>query len=841
MGMDKCYDGETEILTRKGFKFFKDVTYDDEIATRSVDGIMQYQKPTYIHSYEHKGEMYQVKSRNIDLLTTPHHRMLVKLDKEEKYDYKEAWNIIGQKARYLRGGMEWEGKEQEYFEIPSCKKSRRGTVQSDLQISSSLWAKLLGYWYACGYTTSKNVVFYSQSGETLKKIKEDLKDVSDWYLQGKYLQGGKTIIRDYISSNFADKTKVQVFAEINKLPEHNKHQFYDSAVSVLDSFSSRLANKYECLKNNLTQYRTTFNGKVTGDDLLLTLPMSELDSIEPKKIKMDLWLEFLGYYLSEGSSTGIGVQIAQKNGWKKDIMRKCIQQMSQKWNDYEDCFKCSDIQLSTYLKRFGKCQEKHIPEELKNLSKRQIEILFNALMLGDGDAKGKRGYVSSSPKLRDDMMEMGLKLGLSCVYHRLVDCTYPEGKEIKCTHKTHNPCYGIHFSDYNCPVVNNDGKKNDAMIPWNGTVYCVEVPNTSLIVRRGGKVVVSGNTVFRYFFERKMPASMIMVPTEDPEAIRAVRAELAAQMRVNPDIVPMVGYNAKQGRARVDLIRLFHTLQEMDYLPVRIEIRERIAAIWGLPPLWQSEYASSGGGQSNQSQQLVQFSRVVESDQRLFNEKVFPFILDAFNVTDWKLVLKQPEERAEMGRIQAAQQRTAIALQLKQAGFKIEMKEGVDTVDDVDFIISGEMEQQPGGMGMPGMPSQQPEQGQEQPQELNDEREANPFGMPPEGEGQPGENTFQMARDWTSQIMRKGFSIDSVWNVTSLDNGQAQLTFMSKNSECIAVFNVMGNLIDVWKKAEYMNNNPEKNKKAATHEALSGESFNINNSEDQDEDDANTP
>ena len=132
--------------------------------------------------------------------------------------------------------------------------------------------------------------------------------------------------------------------------------------------------------------------------------------------------------------------------------------------------------------------------------------------------------------------------------------------------------------------------------------------------------------LYRYFFERKMPASMLMVTTDDAESLRKEREHITAQTRLDPNYIPMVAVSSRNQRGRVDLVRLFHTLQEMDYLAVKVEIRERVGAVWGVTPAWQGA-PEAFGGLSTQTQQLVVMSRVVESDQRLFHEKVFPKIL----------------------------------------------------------------------------------------------------------------------------------------------------------------------------------------------------------------------
>ena len=195
--------------------------------------------------------------------------------------------------------------------------------------------------------------------------------------------------------------------------------------------------------------------------------------------------------------------------------------------------------------------------------------------------------------------------------------------------------------------------------------------------------------LYRYFFERKMPASMLMVTTDDPESLRREREHIAAQTRLDPNYIPMVAVSARNQRGRVDLVRLFHTLNEMDYLPVREEVRERVAAMWGVTPAWQGA-PEAFGGLSTQTQQLVVMSRVVEGDQRLFIDKVFPQLLDAFGITDYAINLPTPEEKAENTRLSFAQQKIQIVNQFSQLGFDVKLKEQDVALHEVEFIISGQ-------------------------------------------------------------------------------------------------------------------------------------------------------
>jgi hypothetical protein len=196
--------------------------------------------------------------------------------------------------------------------------------------------------------------------------------------------------------------------------------------------------------------------------------------------------------------------------------------------------------------------------------------------------------------------------------------------------------------------------------------------------------------LYRYFYERRMPASMLMVTTDDAEGLKREREHIAAQTRVDPNYIPIVAVSARQGtRGRVDMVRLFHTLQEMDYLPVREEIRERISAMWGVTPAWQGA-PEAFGGLSTQTQQLVVMSRVVEGDQRLFHDKVFPKFMEAFGITDWELKLEQPEEKSEATRLSFVLQRSQAAAAVAQMGFTVELKGDNLNLEDVDFMVSGE-------------------------------------------------------------------------------------------------------------------------------------------------------
>ena len=58
-----CYDEQTEVLTHNGWKHFTDISDKDMILTRSINGVLEYQKPLKHYVYQYEGNMIQFKSR----------------------------------------------------------------------------------------------------------------------------------------------------------------------------------------------------------------------------------------------------------------------------------------------------------------------------------------------------------------------------------------------------------------------------------------------------------------------------------------------------------------------------------------------------------------------------------------------------------------------------------------------------------------------------------------------------------------------------------------------------------------------------------------------------------
>lgn len=147
-------------------------------------------------------------------------------------------------------------------------------------------------------------------------------------------------------------------------------------------------------------------------------------------IDFDKFCAFMGYWLSDGSVANDNrVVISQRDGEKsKPIIEDLLKSIGFNVFSFYDGLYFYNKKLVSYLKQFGKCTDKYIPDEIKNSSPRQINIFLNAFILCDGYVKkpktfiGNRGtifapkheerlFYTTSERMAGDLCELLLKIG----------------------------------------------------------------------------------------------------------------------------------------------------------------------------------------------------------------------------------------------------------------------------------------------------------------------------------------------------------------------------------------------------------------------------------------------
>ncbi len=272
--------------------------------------------------------------------------------------------------------------------------------------------------------------------------------------------------------------------------------------------------------------------------------------IEAKRILMDNFLRFFGIWLAEGcTSLGKGrrkrkngnigsylfyrVTIAQNNDQKRTLIKGWLKPIAEEvgfkfWehkNKHSQGFEFRNKQLFQYLRQFGKAKKKYMPKDIKALCPRQLKILLDAMIVGDGSGKT---YSTSSKKLADDVQEIALKIGYAASVYK-------------------SPVPHSGYSPYSEMYLVNicDGPQREPLcmkskrgyVDYEGYVYSVEVPEYhTLYVRRNGKPCWSGNSTFTGQNE----AVILEVGKYDPKEVKGKVIKLLScqtGVELGPDLI----------------------------------------------------------------------------------------------------------------------------------------------------------------------------------------------------------------------------------------------------------------------------------------------------------------
>jgi thymidylate synthase len=151
-----CFDDNTEVLTFDGWKFFKEVTYDDKIASLLGDELI-YQHPTNIISYDYNGKMISCKGNSLNFKVTPNHNMYISPWNHKKFELTRADNLP--KECYFKSNAIWKGIEQNTILI------------GDKIIKMDSFLRFLAIYLADGSFTYKKGKSYKVRFTTKRNIK----------------------------------------------------------------------------------------------------------------------------------------------------------------------------------------------------------------------------------------------------------------------------------------------------------------------------------------------------------------------------------------------------------------------------------------------------------------------------------------------------------------------------------------------------------------------------------------------------------------------------------------------------------------------------------------------
>jgi DNA-directed RNA polymerase beta subunit len=462
-----CLTVDHEVLTTEGWITLNKLKTSHLVATLKKNGEFVYQNPTTIYHYpDFKGQLYHIKNANLDLLVTLNHRMYVK-------------NVI-------------------------TKEPRNGHLMMN--------------------STAKQ-------------------PIREW-------------AHDKIAGSLSREQRVTSFdkkANMGKSPLLSQPRGKQNCL-----LSPRLAfftyvsngNGYQLIpaQEIIAQPKKYCkNAFWTNENYQFILPSITNHSIRipEKNFNMEAWLKFFGIWIAEGwalptditeihvsNSTRIGknrhsaiepidgvqqaksfktprytVQISIHKKKVLEILKNIIPILGYSVTYSDNTVIIYDKQLWAYLRPFSlENSYRRLPAWVWELSQDQAKTLLLAMVSVFQNVKKSEflkhvidreiNYYTSSLELADDVMRLALHAGWSgnnyllkkkgsCQTNRL------DGQKI-------NSQFDIWhisiFQGQNQPVVNHGDGSTEKIIPYQGSVYCLSIPNEIFYVRRNGLPIWTGNS-----------------------------------------------------------------------------------------------------------------------------------------------------------------------------------------------------------------------------------------------------------------------------------------------------------------------------------------------------------
>jgi len=208
----------------------------------------------------------------------------------------------------------------------------------------------------------------------------------------------------------------------------------------------------------------------------------------------------LGWFVAEGYTGRNKVILTQTKEHTVEVMKgdfKEFELKQYKPNNHQ--FIIHNKKLTEKFKKDGyvkdasikKSYTKAVPQWVKDSDEETIRAFLEGYLLGDGwKNRGTQWAATTSKKLADDICELAIKLGFRPVIHTREPTTW----EIEGRSGITRVQYWVSFCEAKGVTLRkSDNTKLFNKVKYKGKVYCLTVPNGTLIVRKNGKMIICGN------------------------------------------------------------------------------------------------------------------------------------------------------------------------------------------------------------------------------------------------------------------------------------------------------------------------------------------------------------
>lgn len=311
------------------------------------------------------------------------------------------------------------------------------------------------------------------------------------------------------------------------------------------------------------------------------------------------WLdfcEFVGWFVAEGCvyrekrrNGRFRICISQRGAAKRVEVEELLDRMGFPWQYGGGNYQISCKALAEWLETHCGvgASNKRIPAEIRNSTSDAIERFLDGYRAGDGawNSGGGATYGTTSRQLVDHLQEVLAKVGrcgMARVTTRAGSATSIHGRRVVRQHDMWN------VGEYKRPTDFYLDKAKVERVRYVGTVYCISTPLRTMLVRRNGVVMWSGNSDRTVFGLRRGPVFRVVGDYSKQSTTETTGKVIAAKRehRVDETRVDGVGVGGgvvdqlvEQGHDVLDMQSGGAAIDSEHYLNARSEwwwaVRER--------------------------------------------------------------------------------------------------------------------------------------------------------------------------------------------------------------------------------------------------------------------------
>jgi hypothetical protein len=227
----------------------------------------------------------------------------------------------------------------------------------------------------------------------------------------------------------------------------------------------------------------------------------DVESVDGIELRDDV-LRFIGWWVAEGCTQMGGLSLCQAVGPVQREMKAALQRLGFFFKESVTHYKAHELPMWTarmYKRQHqaltdwivSQCRtgaaNKQLPSRIWGLSLRQKDLLFQALLDGDGHRPFERpdtaSFATTSPVLADQVQRLAIELG------------YPACLASEAGAKPHHlRRYAVHIGRRTRRQISLRMPRHKSLEQYAGKVYCLTVPTGAYVTRRNGKMLIAGNS-----------------------------------------------------------------------------------------------------------------------------------------------------------------------------------------------------------------------------------------------------------------------------------------------------------------------------------------------------------